>query len=232
MKSNIKYIALALILAYTVVPTQALQQKQIATVQEQIEIDGMPKGISFVNNTELRLLNGEEIIPEGSTIYAHVVDTQGERRWHKSGFVICNLRGYEKNGRYHDVDNNIYMVGRKYEPIDKKEAAKTAAEITATTAAGIIVPGADIAYYFTKGMIKKKEDCTRFKSGISTAYENSIFWFWLKGKPLDLEDNASLSFKEITKDEAKELQEKIKLRKEKSERMEERKEAVKEFMSY
>lgn len=246
--------------------------KSKGTIQQQINDEDMPDGISFTTTTELILDNGEVVIPKDSTIYAYVVGTKGERRWHRSGFALCKLKGYEPSKEVkaktitsepkkdiptginvNSQDNNsrlkydvitlapannevkeeiekeieeevavpkntfvdiekkdIYMVARKYEAIDKKQAAKTAAELTTTTAAGFIIPGVDIAYYFTKGMIKKKEGKTRFKSGVSTAYENSIFWFWLKGKPLDLEENASISFKEIDRDKAHDMINKMK----------------------
>ena len=81
-------------------------------------------------------------------------------------------------------------------------------------------------------MIHKEEGKTRFKSGISSAYENSIFWFWLKGKPMDLEENASISFTEIDKNKLEKLNNQIEKRKVRSEKIQEKKESVKEFMSY
>ena len=240
MKNYKKYLIAILLLSFAFVPAFAKEDKPIGTIQQQISLEGMPQGISFITGAELKLLGGKVIIPKGSTVYAKVIDSQGERRWHKSGFIICKLKGYTtpnpQNTEDEDYTNierkDIYMVARKYEAIDKKQAGKTAAEVTATTAAGIVIPGIDIAYYFTKGMIKKQDDLTRFKSGVHCAYENSIFWFWLKGKPIDLEENASIKFTEISEERAEKLQEQIEKRKERSEKMQERKEAVKEFMSY
>ena len=218
------------------IPTYAREPKPVGVVQQQINNEEMPQGISFVAQTELKLSNGEIIIPKDSVVYAYIINTQGERRWHKSGFIICKLKGYtvsETQEDFVDIEKNeIYMVARKYAPTDKKEVAKTAVEVSATTAAGFIIPGVDIVYYFTKGMIRKQEGKTRFKSGISTAYENSIFWFWLKGKPIDIEENALISFVEINKEKAEKLNNRIEMRKDRSERMQDRKENFKEFMSY
>lgn len=219
------------------IPTFAKTEKKIATVGHQTEMEGELKGISFKVQSDLILSNGKRIIPKNSTVYAYILDTQDERRWHKGGFVVCKLKAYTTpymdEEKTVDIEkDDLYMVARKYQAIDKKQAAITAAEVTTTTAASFVIPGIDIAYYFTKGMIKKQEGKTRFKSGVSTAYENSIFWFWLKGKPIDLEEDTNISFKEISEKEAQKLVGKIEKRKEKSERMQERKEAVKEFMSY
>ena len=72
-------------------------------------------------------------------------------------------------------------------------------------------------------MINKQEGKSRFKSGVSNAYENSIFWFWLKGKPIDLEADVSICFKEITKEKAQKLTKQINKRAEKSEKYKKKK---------
>ncbi len=213
------------------------KDESIGTVQQQINSEQMPNGISFIAQTELKLSDGRVSIPKDSTVYAYITNNQGERRWHRGGFIICKLKGYILPGAtekdFVDIEENeIYMVARRYAPIDKKEAAKNVAEFGISTAAGFIVPGIDIAYYFTRGMIHKEEGKTRFKSGISSAYENSIFWFWLKGKPMDLEENASISFTEIDKNKLEKLNNQIEKRKVRSEKIQEKKESVKEFMSY
>ena len=45
-------------------------------------------------------------------------------------------------------------------------------------------PGVDIAYYFVKGAIQNEKADTRLKSGVHNAYDNSILWIFLKGKPI------------------------------------------------
>lgn len=131
---------------------------------------------------------------EDSKIIAVVESIQKERRWHKSGFVALKVLGVEENGAYCDLsDSNIKAIVRKYDKINKKDAAKTGAELTATTAASFIIPGIDIVYYFTKGTIKNDNGDTRFKSGVHTAYENSICWFFLKGKPIALNRNDTVT---------------------------------------
>ncbi len=234
MKLYIKFLICIFLFLVAIIPVSAKEGKPIGTIQEQIFSDEMPEGISFIVQSDLKLSEGKIIIPKSSTVYAYVVNTQKERRWHKSGFIICRLKSYispetEDKETLVDIENEeIYLIARQYEAIDKKEAGKTAVELTATTAAAFMIPGADIAYYFTKGMIRRKEGQTRFKSGISTAYENSIFWFCLKGKPIELEEDTNIKFKEITKEEAEKLNAKIEKRIERSERMYGRKETVEE----
>lgn len=99
------------------------------------------------------------------------------------------LLGYTDSDEYVDMsERNIYLIARKYEKIDGKDAAKTGAKLTLSTAAGLIIPGIDIAYYFTKGVIQNTKADTRFKSGVHNAYDNSIMWFFLKGKSIALNE--------------------------------------------
>jgi len=151
------------------------------------------------------------IIPKNSIITAKFESSKHERRFHKSGFFTCKLIGYTSDGQMIKVSpRNMKMIGKRYDKIDGKEAAKTGAELATTTAAAFIVPGIDIAYYFVKGAIQNEKADTRFKSGVHNAYDNSILWVFLKGKPivfskgeyvniLMCEEDGSVSDKELEK---------------------------------
>lgn len=133
-------------------------------------------------------------IPADSRIKVKVIYSQDEKRFHKSGFFRFCIVGYNKGDSYIDCsDSNIVGIAKRYDQIDKKEAAKTGAELTTTTVAGFMLPGIDIAYYFIKGAIQNEKAETRFKSGVHNAYDNSIFWFFQKGKPINLKKGDWLS---------------------------------------
>ena len=230
-KYFIKFIVVLLLFA------PAIAQEKVKTtgvIKQNNNLVQDNKRVSFQISKTLNLKSGITI-PENSIITVEIINIQDNRRWHKSAFLVSKLLGYIENPESAIntlEDQNIYFVIRKYEALDKKEVAKTVAEVGATTAASFVVPGVDIAYYFTKGMIKKKEGVTRFKSGVSTAYENSIFWFWLKGKSLDLDENCSIKLQEVDEARAQKLINQIEQRKEKKQKLEEKKQGFKEFMSY
>ena len=188
----------------------------------------MPDKVTLKTTKEIQL-NNSVVIPENSTIRAEVVNIQQARRWHKSGYIVCKLKTFtnETEDTITNVeDEDIYLIVRKFEPIDKKEAGKIAAEVTATTAASFVVPGIDIVYYFTKGAIHKKDGETRFKSGVSSAYDNSVFWFWLKGKDIDLNNKDSVTVKQIELNKAQQLNTQIDKRKDTQRKLEETKQEV------
>lgn len=134
-------------------------------------------------------------IPEDSLLTARFISSTREKRFHKNGFFTCKLIKYtNKDGEEIYVkDRNLKMIGKRYEKIDGVEAAETGAEFTATTVAGFLLPGVDIAYYFVKGAIQNTKADTRFKSGVHNAYDNSIMWVFLKGKPITFSKGDSLS---------------------------------------
>ena len=232
-----KYLIYTLILFFFIpLPSFARQKKTIATIQEQIDIKEGLDGISFITQSELTLSKEGITIPKDSIVYAYILDTQQERRWHKSGYAVCKLKGYITQEldepSYSDIEKkDIYIVIRTHKPVDKKEVGKKTGISALAFASNFIVPGAGIAYYFTRGMIKKEEGKTRFKSGVSNVYNNSVFWFWLKGKPVNLEENTDIYFKEITREQARNLLEAIQAYNERSERMQDKKETVKEFIN-
>ena len=133
-------------------------------------------------------------IPAGTILKAKVNTTTTERRFHKSAFLIVNFEEIKEGDCFKSITGyNIGGVIRKYEKIDKKDATITGAELTTTTVAAFIIPGIDILYYFTKGCIQNTKAETRFKSGVHNAYDNSIMWFFLKGKPIKLVEGDSVA---------------------------------------
>lgn len=124
-------------------------------------------------------------IPIDSTITVLLESSTKEKRFHKSGYFKCKLIKYTQDGEEIDASSkNMDIIGRRYDKVDGKEAAKTGAELATTTAAAFIIPGIDIAYYFVKGAIQNEKAETRLKSGVHNAYDNSILWVFLKGKPI------------------------------------------------
>ena len=67
----------------------------------------------------------------------------------------------------------------------------------------------DIGYFFAKGAILRKKDKNWFKAGVKNAYDNSIFWFPQKGKPIELTDNDQVQIKDIKSEKVEKLAEKI-----------------------
>lgn len=126
-------------------------------------------------------------IKKDSIVKAKVESSEDAKRFHKSGFIKIKFLEVNNNNCIDCLaDKNLYGIARKYDKIDKKEAAKTGAELTTTTVAGFLLPGIDIAYYFVKGAIQNTKADTRFKSGVHNAYDNSIMWVFLKGKSIEL----------------------------------------------
>lgn len=184
--------------------------------------DEFPDCVEFITNEEVKV-NDDIIIPAGALINAKVHQFQKERRWHKSGFFICNLMSYSlpEEGMVDLSDKEIYFIVRKYEALNKKEAGILGTEIVLTQAASIVAScfiifaPVDIAYFFTKGAITRKKDKNWFKAGVKDAYDNSIFWFQLKGKPIDLAEGDSIKLKSLSKERADKITTKIEKRKSK-----------------
>jgi hypothetical protein len=115
-------------------------------------------------------------------------------------------------------DKDIYFVVRKYESLNKKEAGIIGTELVLTQAASIVAScfiifaPVDIAYFFTKGAIVRKKNPNWFKSGVMEAYDNSIFWFQLKGKPIELAEGDEIKLQSISKEKAEKINNKIEKR--------------------
>lgn len=179
-----------------------------------------PKNVEFTVNEDV-YINDEITIPTGALVSVHVMQSQKERRWHKSGFFICNLMSYTlpEEETIDLSEKEIYFIARKYEAINKKEAGILSTEIVLTQAASIVAScfiifaPVDIAYFFTKGAIIRKKNPNWFKSGVMEAYDNSIFWFQLKGKPIELEQGDGIKLQSVQKNKADKLNKKIEKRK-------------------
>ena len=156
-------------------------------------------------------------MPNNSIVTAKVREFEKERRYHKAGLIVLKLESYtDENDKKIDLDeNNLYFIARKYESVNAKEATITGVELVGSAAASFFVPGVDVLYFFTKGAIQRKNHKNWFKSGVSVAYENSIFWIFLKGKSIDLEEGEFVKLKEIKPEKAEKMAVKIEKRKEK-----------------
>ena len=182
-----------------------------------LQYQNLPEEISF-KLTETKKVNKEVSIPDGATVTLEVINARRELRWHVSGLILCKLKNYIPKDTETPVDltdKEIYLVVKKYEPIDGKETGILTTEIILTQAAGVVgslfifFAPVDVVYFFAKGAIKREKHPNWFKAGVMDAYDNSIFWFQLKGKPIELSKNDSVSVKEIKPKKAIKLNKKI-----------------------
>ena len=183
--------------------------KAIADVDStfSIKYQDLPDIIQF-KTTQTKTIPDVLSIPEGSVVTLKVIKAQRELRWHKSGFILCKLVSYtpEITNIPVDVsDKEIYLTIRKYEEIDKKEATFIGIELVLAQGASFFAPGVDIGYYFIKGAIQRKKHPHWFKAGVHNAYENSICWFWLKGKPIELEPGEQVKIKDVKPEKVEKL---------------------------
>ena len=179
-----------------------------------MHIQNLPEEISFVA-AKSQTIPDVITIPEDSRVVVSIINAEVERRWHKSGIIIGKMKSYCPEGVETPIDvsdKEIYLIIRRYEPIDKKEAWIIGTEIVIMQGASFFAPGADIGYFFLKGAILKNKHKNRFLSGVSNAYDNSICWFWLKGKPIELDIDGLASVKGISKEKAEKLIPKIEKR--------------------
>ncbi len=225
-----KIILLFLFFIFILTPANAknlVNSKAEVLAEFNIQDEGI-KTIEFVPEENIRISKYVDI-PPYAKIKAEIIQSQKERRWHKSGFIICKLIDFSLEGITVDISKyDSYLVLRKYEPIDKKEAAIIATEIIIAQGASFFAPGVDVGYFFIKGAIQRKKNPNWFLAGVSNAYENSIFWFWLKGKPINLSLEDEIKLKYLDKFEARDLSAKIKYRKDKASFKQEKKVVKKE----
>ena len=216
MRDLIKKItSLVILFALTASPILASQKiNAVANVQQDFSLLEVPEEIYFKTAEDFNLT--EEItIPAFSMVEVEIMQAEQERRWHKSGAIVGKLKSYTPEEAEKPIDiseNNIYFLIRKYEALNKKEAEILSTEIILTQTAGIVgscfivFAPVDIAYFFTKGAIQRyKYPENRFKAGVSCAYDNSIFWFWLKGKPIDLAKDDTVRLKGIKERKAQRM---------------------------
>ena len=214
-----RLIALILIFILAFPPAIAKPFKAHASMNSEFHIeDDEITEIKFAVGEDIKLAEVAEI-PAMSVISARIVDVQRERRWHRSGYIICRLKNYKENQTAKTVDlydKEIYLLIRKYEKINKKDAAILSTEIVLTQAASIvgscfiIFAPVDIVYFFTKGAIQREKDPNWFKAGVSCAWDNSIFWFQLKGKNTELDNGDEVSIKAVDNISAQKLAQKAK----------------------
>lgn len=141
--------------------------------------------------SEPLLLDDFKELPAESIVNLNVFDVRSEKRFHKSGYFRGCLINYQipaETEVYILEGEQVCFLGKKYQAIDKVDAAVNTAEFAAATTAGFMIPGSDIIYYFTKGAIQNKKGPNRLKSGVINAYDNSIFWVIKKGEPINLKN--------------------------------------------
>lgn len=226
MLKNIMIAVLAFALSFSPVCAKG-SQKIIADMDNNFSIAANMPG-EFKFKTIQKTVVEDVSIPQGALVTLEIIQSQKERRWHKSAFLVCKLKKYE-NGDNHEIvdlsDKNIYFVVQKYEALNKKDASIFTSELVLTQAASLFAPGVDILYYFTKGAIQREKNPNWFKAGVYNAYDNSICWFWFKGKSMDLTDDEQVQVKEIKEERADKLKNQIDRRKQKQARKIENKKA-------
>ena len=213
-----KFFILFLVFNFTFMPVMAKDNlKMYGNIHHEFSTLDIPE-VVYIKTKADNILPDGTIIPEGSKVGFDIMQVQKERRWHKSGYILCKLKDYTLQGEETSVDlsdKNIYLAIRKYEPIDGKEAAILTTEIILTQAAGIVgscfifFAPVDIAYFFTKGAIRREKHHNWFKAGVYDAYDNSIFWFWLKGKPIELQEFDDVQVKMLSEKKAAKLNKQI-----------------------
>ncbi|MBQ7449956.1 hypothetical protein IJS77_00950 [bacterium] len=207
-----KLLITALILVFTVNISYCKDMMNtIGNINHDFTMSNIPEYVYLKNSNEI-VAEKEIVIPKNSVLKLKTLCARKERRWHKSGYILTKLESFtsENSKVPYDISaENIYLAVRKYEPIDKKEAAILATEIIVFSGASYYAPGVDIAYFFTKGAILRKKHPNWFKAGVSNAYDNSIFWFWLKGKPIELEKDSQIKIQSVDENKIDNLVEKI-----------------------
>jgi len=208
-----KFIIIAILLSFSAAYAKD-NIKFVAQIGHDFSVYEQPQEVQFKTQKKMVILNEIEI-PQRSIITMQTIQAQRERRWHKSGYILCKLKSYKTETGDEPIDisdKNIYMIARKYEPVNKKEVAITGTEILLAQAASFFAPGVDILYFFTKGAIQRKKDPHWFKAGVSNAYENSICWFWLKGKPIEVQHGDLVKIKDIKEEKVFKLKDQIEKR--------------------
>ena len=197
--------------------------KMYGNINHEISLQSLPDTIKIQTIEEYTLADGT-VIPKNAIVESDILQVQRERRWHKSGYILCKLKSYQLDDETEPVDlsdKNIYFAVRKYKKIEGKEAAILTTEIIITQAAGIVgscfifFAPVDIAYFFTKGAIRREKHHNWFKAGVHDAYDNSICWFWLKGKPIELKEMESVKIQKVPEKKAIKLESQIAKRNEK-----------------
>ena len=175
--------------------------KSVAHMNMDFSLSNIPDVVTFHIEENLEIDEDTEVI-----------NAQRALRWHKSGFILCKLNSYKSavsDEKIDISDKNIYFTLKKHEKVYAKEATILGTEIVLSQGASFFAPGVDILYFFTRGVIKKTTHPHWFMAGVSYAYENSICWFWLKGKPIELDIDDKIEIKEINTKKVDKLNKKI-----------------------
>ena len=209
MDKFIKKLVVIILFAIFCMPVSYAEDLMHTTgrINHEFSTSKLPEYVYLKNSNEI-VANNEVIIPKNSVLKLKTLCARKERRWHKSGFILTKLENFtlENSKIPHNMSGeNIYLAVRKYEPIDKKEAAILATEIIVLSGASYYAPGVDVAYFFTKGAILREKHPNWFRAGVSNAYDNSIFWFWLKGKPIELEKDAQIKIQSVDEEKIEKL---------------------------
>lgn len=219
-----KSLIIFIVFSLTFAPVLAKENfKMYGNINEEFSTSNIPNEVRIKTTEDNNLPDGT-LIPADSTLTFKIMQVQKERRWHKSGYILCKLIDYTPDLETTPIDlsdKNIYLAIRKYEAIEGKEAAILTTEIILTQAAGIVgscfifFAPVDIAYFFTKGAIRREKHHNWFKAGVHDAYDNSIFWFCLKGKPIELAESAPVKIQSLSEKKALKLNDQIAKRNEK-----------------
>lgn len=187
------------------------QAKGLADMTMPFSLSNMPDIIHFQTDEDISF-EGNTVIPQYSLVFAEVINAQRELRWHKSGVILCKINSYIPISEEEEIDisgKNIYIAVKKYEKVYAKEATILGTEIVLSQGASFFAPGVDVLYFFTKGAITRNTHPNWFMAGVSNAYENSICWFWLKGKPIELAVDDEIQIKEISEKKVAKLSKKF-----------------------
>lgn len=222
-----RILLLLLVLLVTACPCFAKHHaKVVGDMATSFSVKDVPEEINFHIKKEVILDDGT-VLPENALVFADVLNAQRQLRWHKSGVILCRITGFLSfsDGKEVDLsDKEIFVAVRRYEKVYAKEATILGTEIVLSQGASFFAPGVDILYFFTKGALTRKTHPHWLMAGVSNAYENSLCWFWLKGKPIDLVPDDKVEVKELTPKKYQKLSEKIDKRKIKDAKKQQKKE--------
>ncbi len=201
------------------------QAEVVGDMTTNFSIKNLPDEIHFQIEEDVMFDDGT-VLPANSIVFAEVLNAQRQLKWHKSGIILCKITSYLSPSDNEEVDvsgKEIFLAVKRYEKVYAKEATILGTEIILSQGASFFAPGVDLLYFFTKGAITRTTHPHWFMAGVSNAYENSICWFWLKGKDIDLHTDDKVEIKELNQKKYEKLSRKIEKRQRKEARKQEKK---------
>ena len=121
------------------------------------------------------------VFDKGTIFYGDVVSVVEQKRAKRNAYMIVKPTAYLTGFELKEIKQEGWQAKvTGYTPFD----LKTKATDVGVSVVNHFVEGVSMAYHFSKGFIKPKEDTSRLKSGAQNAYENSIFSYVSEGKPL------------------------------------------------